>query len=343
MSALEVVSFLGKLLCAVAALKAALYLLRRVCLAMAWKSGGASHSELIHNLRSESRGGGAGRRGPGCRGGSLGAGGAVTGRPVPVSTARPAADCHGERHRRPAAGPCCPSVRPSVSACARLCVRTGVCPASPVPGLGVCPGGGGVAGRAGCCCGRRCGGRGGADGGPGGEGSALAVPCSPRPPLAGPVPAGSAPSALCEPRRGRRAVISRTPRDRRPPGSAPGWRAAGPAGGVGGRPPLFEARAEQRRGSRPRLGIAPERPRVFVLCGRGVRQPSLRPPPPPGGVRSAPLRGPGWGRGDRTGQNRSCRAAEPRCDSPALPAQLCGARPALGAPCARPGLVLSPC
>ncbi|XP_015265640.1 PREDICTED: protein-L-isoaspartate(D-aspartate) O-methyltransferase [Gekko japonicus] len=50
-SALEVVSFLGKLLCAVAALKAALYLLRRVCLAMAWKSGGASHSELIHNLR----------------------------------------------------------------------------------------------------------------------------------------------------------------------------------------------------------------------------------------------------------------------------------------------------
>lgn len=56
MSALEVVSFLGKLLCAVAALKAALYLLRRVCLAMAWKSGGASHSELIHNLRSESAG-----------------------------------------------------------------------------------------------------------------------------------------------------------------------------------------------------------------------------------------------------------------------------------------------
>uniref|UniRef100_A0A8C9F481 Protein-L-isoaspartate(D-aspartate) O-methyltransferase n=1 Tax=Pavo cristatus TaxID=9049 RepID=A0A8C9F481_PAVCR len=55
-SALEVVSFLGKLLCAVAALKAALYLLRRVCLAMAWKSGGASHSELIHNLRSESAG-----------------------------------------------------------------------------------------------------------------------------------------------------------------------------------------------------------------------------------------------------------------------------------------------
>ncbi|XP_026561440.1 protein-L-isoaspartate(D-aspartate) O-methyltransferase [Pseudonaja textilis] len=50
-SALEVVSFLGKLLCAVAALKAALYLLRRVCLTMAWKSGGTSHSELIHNLR----------------------------------------------------------------------------------------------------------------------------------------------------------------------------------------------------------------------------------------------------------------------------------------------------
>ncbi|XP_077752740.1 protein-L-isoaspartate(D-aspartate) O-methyltransferase isoform X7 [Canis aureus] len=47
----EVVSLLGKLLGTVAALKVVLYLLR-VCLAMAWKSGGASHSELIHNLRS---------------------------------------------------------------------------------------------------------------------------------------------------------------------------------------------------------------------------------------------------------------------------------------------------
>nr|XP_033792680.1 protein-L-isoaspartate(D-aspartate) O-methyltransferase isoform X1 [Geotrypetes seraphini] len=46
-TALEVVSFLGKLLCAVAAL----YLLRRLCLAMAWKSGGASHAELVQNLR----------------------------------------------------------------------------------------------------------------------------------------------------------------------------------------------------------------------------------------------------------------------------------------------------
>ncbi|XP_004368889.1 protein-L-isoaspartate(D-aspartate) O-methyltransferase isoform X3 [Trichechus manatus latirostris] len=46
----EVVSLLGKLLGTVAVLKVVLYLLR-VCLAMAWKSGGASHSELIHNLR----------------------------------------------------------------------------------------------------------------------------------------------------------------------------------------------------------------------------------------------------------------------------------------------------
>lgn len=50
----EVVSLLGKLLGTVAALKAILYLLR-VCFAMAWKSGGASHSELIHNLRSKCR------------------------------------------------------------------------------------------------------------------------------------------------------------------------------------------------------------------------------------------------------------------------------------------------
>uniref|UniRef100_A0A673T715 Protein-L-isoaspartate(D-aspartate) O-methyltransferase n=1 Tax=Suricata suricatta TaxID=37032 RepID=A0A673T715_SURSU len=46
----EVVSLLGKLLGTVAVLKVVLYLLR-VCFAMAWKSGGASHSELIHNLR----------------------------------------------------------------------------------------------------------------------------------------------------------------------------------------------------------------------------------------------------------------------------------------------------
>uniref|UniRef100_A0A674BV68 Protein-L-isoaspartate(D-aspartate) O-methyltransferase n=1 Tax=Salmo trutta TaxID=8032 RepID=A0A674BV68_SALTR len=47
-SFLEVVSFVG----AGAALTEALYLLRRVCVIMAWKSGGASHAELVNNLRS---------------------------------------------------------------------------------------------------------------------------------------------------------------------------------------------------------------------------------------------------------------------------------------------------
>ncbi|KAM9553370.1 protein-L-isoaspartate(D-aspartate) O-methyltransferase-like isoform 2-T2 [Salvelinus alpinus] len=50
-SVLEVVSFIGKGVCAGAALTAALYLLRRVCLIMAWKSGGANHAELVNNLR----------------------------------------------------------------------------------------------------------------------------------------------------------------------------------------------------------------------------------------------------------------------------------------------------
>ncbi|XP_018599195.2 protein-L-isoaspartate(D-aspartate) O-methyltransferase isoform X1 [Scleropages formosus] len=49
--ALEVVSVVGKAVCAGAALTAALYLIRRVCLMMAWKSGGASHAELVNNLR----------------------------------------------------------------------------------------------------------------------------------------------------------------------------------------------------------------------------------------------------------------------------------------------------
>lgn len=49
----EVVSVLGRALCAGAALTAALYLIRRVCLIMAWKSGGASQAELVNNLRSE--------------------------------------------------------------------------------------------------------------------------------------------------------------------------------------------------------------------------------------------------------------------------------------------------
>uniref|UniRef100_A0A8C7GQQ9 Protein-L-isoaspartate(D-aspartate) O-methyltransferase n=1 Tax=Oncorhynchus kisutch TaxID=8019 RepID=A0A8C7GQQ9_ONCKI len=50
-SVLEVVSFIGKGVGAGAALTAALYLLRRVCLIMAWKSGGANHAELVNNLR----------------------------------------------------------------------------------------------------------------------------------------------------------------------------------------------------------------------------------------------------------------------------------------------------
>lgn len=54
-SVLEVVSFIGKTVGAGAALTAAVYLLRRVCLKMAWKSGGASHAELVNNLRSKCR------------------------------------------------------------------------------------------------------------------------------------------------------------------------------------------------------------------------------------------------------------------------------------------------
>uniref|UniRef100_A0AAQ4NMR9 Protein-L-isoaspartate(D-aspartate) O-methyltransferase n=1 Tax=Gasterosteus aculeatus aculeatus TaxID=481459 RepID=A0AAQ4NMR9_GASAC len=50
-SAAEVLSFLGKTVGAGAALTAAVYLLRKVCLIMAWKSGGASHAELVNNLR----------------------------------------------------------------------------------------------------------------------------------------------------------------------------------------------------------------------------------------------------------------------------------------------------
>ncbi|XP_072499787.1 protein-L-isoaspartate(D-aspartate) O-methyltransferase isoform X2 [Notamacropus eugenii] len=46
----EVVEFLAKLLGTAAALKLVLYVFQ-ACLAMAWKSGGASHSELIQNLR----------------------------------------------------------------------------------------------------------------------------------------------------------------------------------------------------------------------------------------------------------------------------------------------------
>lgn len=52
-SVLEVVTFVGKSFGAGAALTAGLYLLRRVCLIMAWKSGGTSQAELVNNLRSE--------------------------------------------------------------------------------------------------------------------------------------------------------------------------------------------------------------------------------------------------------------------------------------------------
>ncbi|KAK0151563.1 Protein-L-isoaspartate(D-aspartate) O-methyltransferase [Merluccius polli] len=50
-SAAEVVGFLGRTFCAGAALTLAVYLLRRLCSTMAWKSGGASHAELVNNLR----------------------------------------------------------------------------------------------------------------------------------------------------------------------------------------------------------------------------------------------------------------------------------------------------
>lgn len=85
----EVVSLLGKLLGTVAALKAILYLLR-VCLAMAWKSGGASHSELIHNLRSK------------CHPRRRGAAGAGPGRPAVVSAPpRPLEDFGAGLHQPP--------------------------------------------------------------------------------------------------------------------------------------------------------------------------------------------------------------------------------------------------
>lgn len=53
-SALEAVSYIGQTFGAGAALTAALYLLRKACLIMAWKSGGVSHAELVNNLRSKS-------------------------------------------------------------------------------------------------------------------------------------------------------------------------------------------------------------------------------------------------------------------------------------------------
>lgn len=49
----EVVGFIGRTVCAGAALTAAVYLLRKVCSIMAWKSGGSSHAELVNNLRSK--------------------------------------------------------------------------------------------------------------------------------------------------------------------------------------------------------------------------------------------------------------------------------------------------
>ncbi|XP_026050766.1 protein-L-isoaspartate(D-aspartate) O-methyltransferase-like isoform X2 [Carassius auratus] len=50
-NALDVLTLVGRAVCTGAALTAALYLIRRVCLIMAWKSGGASHAELVNNLR----------------------------------------------------------------------------------------------------------------------------------------------------------------------------------------------------------------------------------------------------------------------------------------------------
>ncbi|XP_060687716.1 protein-L-isoaspartate(D-aspartate) O-methyltransferase isoform X2 [Hemiscyllium ocellatum] len=50
--ALEVISIVGRAVCAGVLLTAALYLVRALCQRMAWKCGGESQAELVNNLRS---------------------------------------------------------------------------------------------------------------------------------------------------------------------------------------------------------------------------------------------------------------------------------------------------
>ncbi|XP_038660984.1 protein-L-isoaspartate(D-aspartate) O-methyltransferase isoform X2 [Scyliorhinus canicula] len=49
--ALEVISIVGRAVCAGVLLTAALYLVRALCQRMAWKCGGESQAELVNNLR----------------------------------------------------------------------------------------------------------------------------------------------------------------------------------------------------------------------------------------------------------------------------------------------------
>ncbi|XP_039562966.1 protein-L-isoaspartate(D-aspartate) O-methyltransferase isoform X1 [Passer montanus] len=148
--------------------------------------------------------------------------------------------------------------------------------------------------------------------------AAVAVPCSPRAPLAGPVPAAAFPSAVCELRRGRGGsaggpVIPRTHRDRRPSGAL--------------RPAGLGVSAGALRSFRPGLNNAAGAARVWesrrrgrgCLCWAKGACGSSPSSPLPAGSRAAPLEGLGWDRGDRRGTELSGLRAR------AVTAELCAA------------------
>lgn len=148
--------------------------------------------------------------------------------------------------------------------------------------------------------------------------AAVAVPYSPRSPLAGPVPAASSPSALCELRRGRGGsaggpAVPLTHRDQRPSGCAPGWRAAGLVVSAGAlqsfRPGLNNAAGAARVWESRRSG------RGCLCWVKGACGSSPSFPPSPEGSGVAPLEGVGWDRRDRRG---AVAVAESCCDSRAL-------------------------
>lgn len=167
--------------------------------------------------------------------------------------------------------------------------------------------------------------------------AAVAVPYSPRPPPRRPRSRRLVPVCLVRAEAGPWRQCRRARDPPHAPGSVSVWLrsglAGGGTGGVGGRPPLFQARAEQRGESRPGLGIAPKRPRLFVLGERGVWQQSLLPP-----LQRGPewLRSKGWTGTAGTGEELS------GLRSRAVTAELCGGCPALGAPLCSPRVCAVP-
>lgn len=166
-------------------------------------------------------------------------------------------------------------------------------------------------GGPGCCCGRQCGGRGGADGGPGGEAPCGGRGCSllsafpPRRPHS----RRFVPVCLVRAEAGPRRQCRRARDPPHAPGSASVWLRSGRRAArlaVSAAPSVLSGPGCTTQREPPGFGKRAEEAAAVCVGWKG-RVAAVPPPPSPARSRVAPLEGMGWDRRVRTGEERSCR------------------------------------